>query len=187
MRSIQEMEDGTRRIRPLLSVPKKRLIANCKQNAIPYVIDPSNTDLQYDRNRARFGVTQIREGQNMDLSSILNVIDFFQIVSELCFCKGQVRDTEESVLKDVLMTCCEYSSELGIARLNCNVLAEQSSLTIASGVLFPCLFTSFKTSLFWNWRVDESFRECHSADYPVDPVGKGVDEAHASGGMCGML
>ena len=80
MRSIQEMEDGTRRIRPLLSVSKQRLLATCHSLSIPYVIDESNTDLQFDRNRARYGIAQIREGQLMDLESIFRVIDFFQMV-----------------------------------------------------------------------------------------------------------
>ena len=82
MRSVQEMDDGTRRIRPLLSISKKRLLATCHSLSSPYVIDESNNDLQFDRNRARYGISQIREGKLMELESIFNVIDYFQIV---CF------------------------------------------------------------------------------------------------------
>lgn len=53
MKPVQEMDDGTRRIRPLLAASKDRLLATCKAADIPFVIDPSNADLQYDRNRVR--------------------------------------------------------------------------------------------------------------------------------------
>ena len=80
MRPIQIMEDGTRRIRPFLKVSKQRLLATCSSLSIPYVLDPSNTDLQFDRNRVRYGILQIREKKLMNIQAILQVIDYFQLV-----------------------------------------------------------------------------------------------------------
>lgn len=80
MRSVQEMDDGTKRIRPLLHISKDRLLATCTASSIPYVIDPSNSDLQYDRNRVRYGVKQIRDDNLMNTESILDVIDYLQVV-----------------------------------------------------------------------------------------------------------
>ena len=80
MRPIQIMEDGTRRIRPFLKISKQRLLATCSSLSIPYVLDPSNTDLQFDRNRVRYGILQIRDKKLMNIQSILQVIDYFQLV-----------------------------------------------------------------------------------------------------------
>lgn len=84
MRSVQEMDDGTRRIRPFLTLSKQRLLATCKTRGISFVLDPSNNDLQYDRNRARLGVSRIKEDNKLDVESILNVVDYFQIVHFDC-------------------------------------------------------------------------------------------------------
>jgi len=40
-------------IRPLLDIPKSRLIATCRQNGIPFVADPTNDDTGFARNRLR--------------------------------------------------------------------------------------------------------------------------------------
>ena len=80
MRSVQEMDDGTRRIRPFLTVSKQRLLKTCESRGIPFVLDPSNNDLQYDRNRARLGVSKIKEENQLDVESILHVVDYFQLV-----------------------------------------------------------------------------------------------------------
>ena len=48
--------DAARRVtlvRPLLSVPKARLLAACEQGGLPWVEDPSNTDTRFDRARIR--------------------------------------------------------------------------------------------------------------------------------------
>ena len=80
MKPVQEMDDGTRRIRPLLAASKDRLLATCKAAGIPFVIDPSNADLQYDRNRVRAAVAEIKAKETMDVARILRAATFFQEV-----------------------------------------------------------------------------------------------------------
>lgn len=45
--------EGVRLVRPLLAVPKARLIATCEANGVPFVIDPSNATAKYARGRLR--------------------------------------------------------------------------------------------------------------------------------------
>lgn len=45
--------DGVRLLRPLLRVPKTRLVATCKAANLPYVTDPSNAKPSYARGRLR--------------------------------------------------------------------------------------------------------------------------------------
>lgn len=134
MRSVQEMDDGTKRIRPLLHISKDRLLATCTASSIPYVIDPSNSDLQYDRNRVRYGVKQIRDDNLMNTESILDVIDYLQVVCLVLPNDCQIRDAEESVIQDVLVSCCEYNRVLGVARLNANLLSSQPLSVISSSI-----------------------------------------------------
>ena len=80
MNKVQQVEDGTFRIRPFLSIPKCRLVETCSARGIPFVLDPSNTDLQYDRNRVRRAIQLIRDQNSLDLTRILDMVDFFQSV-----------------------------------------------------------------------------------------------------------
>lgn len=65
---------------PLLAASKDRLLATCKEAGIPFVIDPSNADLQYDRNRVRAAVAEIKAKETMDVARILRAATFFQEV-----------------------------------------------------------------------------------------------------------
>jgi tRNA(Ile)-lysidine synthase len=47
------MRDGVRLARPLLAIPKARLIAFCEQVGQPWIEDPSNHDVSYGRVRLR--------------------------------------------------------------------------------------------------------------------------------------
>lgn len=80
MKRIQAMEDGTRRIRPLLLQSKASLIATCEERNVPFVIDSSNYDLKYDRNRIRYGVQQLKERGLLQGPAILEAISYFQQV-----------------------------------------------------------------------------------------------------------
>lgn len=42
-------------MRPFLDISKSRLIATCRQNDIPFVVDPTNDDARFARNRLRAG------------------------------------------------------------------------------------------------------------------------------------
>ena len=136
MRSIQEMEDGTYRIRPLLQVSKQRLLETCKARSIPFVTDPSNTDLQYDRNRVRHGISLLREQNAMDVGSILHAIHFFQ----------DMRDAMDTESANALRQCCQYNSRLGICRLNATALSQIPSFTVASVLRKVCFGISGVTA-----------------------------------------
>jgi tRNA(Ile)-lysidine synthase len=47
------LKDGIRLLRPLLTVPKERLIATCDAAKLPFVRDPSNTSEKFARGRLR--------------------------------------------------------------------------------------------------------------------------------------
>jgi tRNA(Ile)-lysidine synthase len=51
--AAQSMIDDVALLRPLLDVPKERLIATCTANAIPFVTDPSNEQEKFARGRLR--------------------------------------------------------------------------------------------------------------------------------------
>jgi tRNA(Ile)-lysidine synthase len=53
MKPVQVYEDGMSLLRPLLSVPKQRLLATCRKNRIAYAEDPSNDSVAYARVRMR--------------------------------------------------------------------------------------------------------------------------------------
>ena len=128
MRSVQEMEDGTRRIRPLLEVSKQRLIATCKERSVPYVIDPSNSDLQYDRNRVRYGVSLLQERENIDVGCFLSAVRFFQ----------EIRDQLTEEATNAVHKCCEYNQDLGICRINTSVLSTYPEMIVAHVLRMVC-------------------------------------------------
>lgn len=123
MKPVQEMDDGTRRIRPLLAASKDRLLATCKAADIPFVIDPSNADLQYDRNRVRAAVAEIKAKETMDVARILRAATFFQEVEVRGGGDRQVRSSAEAATQRRLQACCQYNAELGICRLDALALA----------------------------------------------------------------
>jgi tRNA(Ile)-lysidine synthase len=61
MRAVQKMEGGITLLRPLLDVPKEELILLCKQNAVPYVDDPTNKNERYLRPRLRAAQSVLEE------------------------------------------------------------------------------------------------------------------------------
>ena len=52
MRAARD-RDGIAHVRPLLGVPKARLVATCRAQGWPFVTDPANTDPRYARARLR--------------------------------------------------------------------------------------------------------------------------------------
>lgn len=53
MRSVQSFNSSLTLVRPLLDVPKDRLLATCAARDIPYADDPSNRSADYTRPRLR--------------------------------------------------------------------------------------------------------------------------------------
>lgn len=51
--AVTSEHDGVQIVRPLLGLPKARLVATCKENNIPFVTDPSNEKECYARGRLR--------------------------------------------------------------------------------------------------------------------------------------
>lgn len=91
MKQIQTMDDGTRRIRPLLYQSKASLEATCKERNVPFVLDPSNLDLTYDRNRIRSGVQQLKSNGSLQGPMLLEAIAYFQSVRFYCRCCDRIR------------------------------------------------------------------------------------------------
>lgn len=61
MRGVQKMESGITLLRPLLDVSKEELILLCKENAVPYVDDPTNKNQHYLRPRLRAAQSVLEE------------------------------------------------------------------------------------------------------------------------------
>lgn len=53
MRTAQPYDDNLTLFRPLLAVPKARLVDLCRAEDIPFVADPTNEDTRFARNRLR--------------------------------------------------------------------------------------------------------------------------------------
>lgn len=57
--------NGTRLLRPLLSVPKAMLKTYLKQSNQPWVEDPSNADTHYDRNKLRVALHTLEDAETL--------------------------------------------------------------------------------------------------------------------------
>jgi tRNA(Ile)-lysidine synthase len=53
-------KDSAQHVRPLLGIPKVRLVATCKARNIPFVEDPSNTSERFGRSRIRRVMTALQ-------------------------------------------------------------------------------------------------------------------------------
>ena len=71
MADVTELE-GVRLVRPLLDVPKARLIATCEANEVSYVTDPSNEAQKYARGRLRH-VMPLLESEGFSLERLLDL------------------------------------------------------------------------------------------------------------------
>jgi len=67
---MQPVADGI--IRPLLFVCRKQIEAFCKENALPYVTDETNTDITYKRNRIRHELLPLLKEYNPDITASLS-------------------------------------------------------------------------------------------------------------------
>ena len=57
------LRKGTKIIRPLLKIKKDTLETYCKDNGVPYSIDPSNFDSKFKRNKIRKDLSDLKEEQ----------------------------------------------------------------------------------------------------------------------------
>ena len=181
MKPVQEMDDGTRRIRPLLPVSKERLLATCRESSIPYVIDPSNQDLQYDRNRIRAAVSEIKERELMDVSRLLRAADFFQLVCVGLGVDAQIRNAVEGEIHQRLEECCEYNRELGICRLNADALCALSDPSCC----VHALTSSSAHRVCWHRWILDALGEGAASRHGHYSTGARTEEADAGGGVCG--
>jgi tRNA(Ile)-lysidine synthase len=57
----QVLKDGMQHVRPLLAIPKARLVATCQASNIPFVEDPSNSNERFGRTRIRRVMTGLKD------------------------------------------------------------------------------------------------------------------------------
>jgi len=58
-------------IRPLISVPKKELLALVKKHKVPFVVDPSNRSMEFTRNRIRHRLLPVLREYNPAIDKLL--------------------------------------------------------------------------------------------------------------------
>lgn len=61
---FRELSDGLALVRPLLRIYKKELVAYCEEHGLPYVVDRSNLEPKYFRNRLRLELMPLLERYN---------------------------------------------------------------------------------------------------------------------------
>lgn len=72
IRWIRSFNETTALIRPMLNIPKARLIAYAQQKALPWYEDESNQDLTYTRNRIRHTILPAILVENPDALNQIN-------------------------------------------------------------------------------------------------------------------
>jgi tRNA(Ile)-lysidine synthase len=63
------LKDGMQHVRPLLAIPKARLVATCLARDVPFVEDPSNTNARFGRTRIRRVMTEL-EGEGLTVERL---------------------------------------------------------------------------------------------------------------------
>ena len=83
IRPIQEIGEGVAYIRPLLKVTREEIETYLRQQKIPWMIDSTNQELEYTRNRIRHRIIPEMEKINPKaVSHIAQVADTFQAIEE---------------------------------------------------------------------------------------------------------
>ena len=84
-------------IRPLLNVPKDRLLDFCREHHLPWITDPTNQNLVYQRNSIRFALSNLSSSQ-LNLQAFRDMIYQFQVYRDETFRKGNVNMTPPRVV-----------------------------------------------------------------------------------------
>ncbi|ETL37128.1 tRNA(Ile)-lysidine synthetase [Phytophthora nicotianae CJ01A1] len=95
-------------VRPLLSVTKDELMATCDRFQQPWIHDPSNDDLKYDRVRIRQELKRVEREQG---SEILDLFARFQMTAEKA--KKEFARVERAMLRKYIVT---WESDLVVLR-----------------------------------------------------------------------
>ena len=83
IRPIQEIGEGVAYIRPLLKVTREEIETYLRQQKIPWMIDSTNQELEYTRNRIRHRIIPEMEKINPKaVSHIAQAADTFQAIEE---------------------------------------------------------------------------------------------------------
>lgn len=76
----RDLNESIKIHRPLLSIKKEDLIAYAQEHKVPYLEDPSNTDLKYSRNRIRAEI--IPSSLKINPQSLENIDQLSKIITE---------------------------------------------------------------------------------------------------------
>jgi tRNA(Ile)-lysidine synthase len=76
-------------IRPLLNVPKERLLDFCREHDLPWITDPTNRNLTYQRNSIRFALSNLESSQ-LSLQAFRDMIHQFQVYRDETLHKGNM-------------------------------------------------------------------------------------------------
>ncbi|WP_349409080.1 tRNA lysidine(34) synthetase TilS [Pseudalkalibacillus sp. SCS-8] len=98
-------------IRPFLTLTKEQILHYCKEEKIPYRIDPSNTELKYTRNRFRKSILPFFKEENPQ------VHERFQNISELLEeDERYLREQASDELDNVILKKCDNQLTLSVHR-----------------------------------------------------------------------
>ena len=101
--------------RPLLSVDKVELIQLCKDNNIPFFVDPSNIDLKYKRNMTRDFFNRVNDGDlKFDSCEVFKKENF----KEVSLFYKRIGRLNELRAESILKNCFLPDNSLGIGLLN---------------------------------------------------------------------
>jgi tRNA(Ile)-lysidine synthase len=98
--------DGVRLARPLLSIPKSRLVAYCGQVGQPWIEDPSNTDETYGRVRFR-AAREVLEREGLSADRLLATAEHMR----------RARAALDHYVADLLAKACAWDRH-GLGRIS---------------------------------------------------------------------
>ncbi len=133
MSAVRELDDCCRILRPLLGIPKARLVATLDLEGQPFIADPSNHDPAFDRGRLRTGP---------EAASVGDLEEALDLAGRL----GRERVARQSARNDLLVRSVSLHAA-GFAVLDCAPLlaapadiAERALgtvVTVLGGGLYP--------------------------------------------------
>ena len=126
--AVASVVDGVQLLRPLLGLPKARLIATCDAAGLPYILDPSNAAAKYARGRLR-RVMPLLADEGLTVERLTDLGDRAREAKEALDCYAKV------FLRDALR-----QDQAGVLRLDLDALRAAPRAT-ALRALGQCLRT----------------------------------------------
>ncbi|GAB4820558.1 hypothetical protein N2152v2_007604 [Parachlorella kessleri] len=105
---------GVSVVRPLLEARKADLEAYCQQEGLPYVVDPTNADVAYSRNRLRRLMQPSRESGQQGAS--YDVVKDVLRLQRLC---ASAAAGQEAAMAELLGRACSEAAPVDKCRLTC--------------------------------------------------------------------